>query len=70
MELTGKELQAMLWVLKTEGFVLPALGRPLNKTEQPVSLILFYHFHDHLLYLFVNHSFSLLTSSGTCICID
>lgn len=39
VELQRKDLQAMLWVLKQEGFILPALGQPLHKTEQPVGLI-------------------------------
>jgi hypothetical protein len=39
VELSQGDLQAMLWVLKQEGFMLPELGRPLHMTEKPVSFI-------------------------------
>ncbi|KAE9370502.1 hypothetical protein N431DRAFT_411916 [Stipitochalara longipes BDJ] len=37
VELSREDFQAMLWVLKQEGFMLPEIGRPLHKTEQPIS---------------------------------
>jgi hypothetical protein len=47
-----KDVEAMLCVMKEYGITLPELGRPLHKTEQPVSFV--YCQCDYPSFLFIH----------------